>query len=61
MKLLPPGPQPIALLPSACPCSSTMTKEEIRAWWEERFAELDLKKLIREAWPHLFEVEVLKR
>jgi hypothetical protein len=57
MKLLPPGPQPIALLPSACP----MTKEEIRAWWEERFAELDLEKLIREAWPHLFEVEVLKR
>lgn len=43
MKLLPAPPQPIALLPAPKP----LTPEEVRAWWEERFAEMDLKELLR--------------
>ena len=50
MKLLPAGPQPIALLPAA----KTMTDEELKAWWEERFAKLDIKQLFYEAFAHQF-------
>ena len=46
MKLLTAGPQPFGLLTAAKP---RMTDEEIRAWYEEQIAKMDLKQLLMEA------------